>query len=76
MSRMQLTADVEAELWQRVKVAAGDEDKSLSEWIEEAIRHELERDNEEHMSISRASVPAFQRDWDSEEDAVYDELVG
>lgn len=76
MARVRLTADVEPELRRRVKIAAVNRDSSVSEWIEEAVRRELEREEAEGMSISHTSVPAFARDWNSDEDAAYDELAG
>lgn len=74
MSRVRLTADVEPELRRRVKIAAVREDRSVSEWVANAIRRELEREEQERDPFSRLSVPAFSRDWDSDEDRVYDEL--
>lgn len=53
-------------------------DRSVSEWIEGAVRRQLERERtqtSETVTVSRASVPAFARDWNSEDDAVYDELA-
>ena len=74
MSRVRLTADVEPELRRRVKIAAVREDRSVSEWVANAIRRELARGEQERDPFSRLSVPAFARDWDSDEDRVYDEL--
>jgi hypothetical protein len=42
MARVRLTADVDPELRRRVKIAAASVDKSISEWIEDVLRHELE----------------------------------
>jgi predicted transcriptional regulator len=75
MSRVRLSADVDAELRRRVRIAAASSDRSVSEWIEAAVRHELEREEDRTAPVSRASAPAFARDWDSDEDAVYDELA-
>jgi predicted transcriptional regulator len=75
MSRVRLSADVDAELRRRVRIAAASSDRSVGEWIEAAVRHELEREESQTPPISRASAPAFGRDWDSEEDSVYDELA-
>lgn len=76
MARVRLTADVDPDLRRRVKVAAASSERSVSEWVEEAVRRELEREETESASVSRASVPAFARDWGSEDDSVYDELAG
>lgn len=75
MSRVRLSADVDAELRRQVRIAAASSDRSVSEWIEAAVRHELEREEDQTASVSRASAPAFARDWDSEEDSVYDKLA-
>lgn len=75
ISRVRLSADVDAELRRQVRIAAASSDRSVSEWIEAAVRHELEREEVQTAPISRASAPAFGRDWDSEDDAVYDELA-
>lgn len=74
MARVRLSADVDSELWRRVKLAAVSSDKSVSEWIKEAVRCELEREEVESGDFSRASAPALVRDWGSEEDLAYDEL--
>jgi len=74
MVRVRLIADVEPELKRQVKIAAVSRDSSVSQFVEQAVRRELEREASESSWISAASVPAFRRDWDSDEDAVYDEL--
>lgn len=77
MARVRLAADVDADLRRRVKVAAASGDKTVGEWIEEAVLAALEREaRAEAAGVSRASVPAFARDWDSEDDADYDQLAG
>lgn len=76
MSRVRLTADVDPDLKHLVKISAERRASSVSDWVEEAIRRELEREEGEGAPISRLSAPAFARDWDSDEDAAYDELVG
>lgn len=72
VTRVRITADVDAELRRRVKIAAVRADRSVSGWVEEALTRELEREARETAAVSRVSVPAFARDWDSEDDAVYD----
>jgi hypothetical protein len=83
MERVRLSADVEPDLRRRVRIAAAKSDRKVSEWIAEAVRRELEREESEtkhqnptESSITQASVRSFERDWDSEDDAVYDELAG
>lgn len=74
MTRVRITADVDAELRRRVKIAAVRADRSVSDWVELALARELEREAREKAAVSRASVPAFARDWESEDDAVYDDI--
>ena len=85
MERVRLSADVEPELRRRVRVAAAKSDRKVSDWIAEAVSRELEREelqekldekleDQNGLSVSRASVRVFARDWDSEDDAVYDEI--
>jgi len=52
----------------------------VSDWISEAVKRELDREELENAqeasaSISYLSVQSFKRDWDSEDDAVYDQLA-
>jgi rRNA-processing protein FCF1 len=81
MERVRLSADVEPELRRRVRVAAAASDRKVSDWISDAVKRELEREEAEAKSraedahISQASLRAFERDWASEDDAVYDELA-
>jgi predicted transcriptional regulator len=74
VERVRLSADVEPELRRQVKIAAARSDCKVSDWIANAVRRELEREEAEGHAISRASVQAYGRDWDSWEDAIYDEV--
>lgn len=83
MERVRLSADVDPELRRRVRIAAARKDRKVSDWIAEAVRRELEREDLEAeqqgshtASVSQASVRSFERDWASEDDAVYDEFAG
>lgn len=86
MERVRLSADVDSELRRRVRIAAAKSDRKVSDWIADAVRKELERQEAEaraeveaqaeaEAQIPRASVRAFERDWASEDDAVYDEMA-
>ncbi len=80
MERVRLSADVEPELRRRVRVAAAASDRKVSDWISEAVKRELDREELENaqeasVSISYLSVQSFKRDWNSEDDAVYDQLA-
>ncbi|CAN5824921.1 hypothetical protein BH20CHL2_BH20CHL2_05020 [soil metagenome] len=56
MARMRLTADVEPELKRRGKIAAVNYERSVSQWVEEAVRRELDREEAEGRLIPRTSV--------------------
>lgn len=75
MARSPLTVDLDPALRRRVEIAARNRDTTIDEWIEEAVRRELAREEPGGDAFSRVSAPAFARDWDSEADAVYDELA-
>ncbi len=47
MVRVRLTADVDQELRRRVKLAGVVSGSLVSEWVERAVRRELEREEEE-----------------------------
>jgi predicted transcriptional regulator len=70
-----LTVEIEPDLGRRVEIAAQRRDTSIRQWIEDAVHRELEREEIDGDALSRISVPPFERDWTSDEDAVYDELA-
>lgn len=45
MERVRLSADVDPELRRQVKVAAAMSDRSISDWVEHAVRRELEQES-------------------------------
>lgn len=55
--RVRIAADVDAGLRRRVKVAAASTDRSVSEWIEGAVRNELERSEEAEYYPSEGEKP-------------------
>ncbi len=75
MAPSSLTIQLDSTLRRRVEIAARDRDTSVREWVEEAVRRELDREATNDDAITRISVPSFNRDWNSDEDAVYDELA-
>lgn len=75
MARVRLTAYIEPKLKRQVKIAAVNRDSSVSDFVEQVVRRELEREESESSWISAASVPSFRRDWDSDADAVYDRFA-
>lgn len=58
MARVRLMADVDPELRRRVKVAAASSDRTVSEWIEEAVRRELEHGEEREYYPAEGNKPA------------------
>lgn len=46
MARVTLAAEIDAKLRRRIEIAAASSDKSVSEWIEQALVHELARERE------------------------------
>lgn len=53
LARVRITADVAPELRRMVKIAAASTDRSVSEWIEEAVRHKLEREGQGYAGEQR-----------------------
>ena len=62
-----------------MKIAATERDMTMRDYVvrllegvaaEEASR----KDDGEAADLARVSAPVFARDWESEEDSVYDEL--
>lgn len=74
MARVRLTIEFEPELRRRVEDVAFSHETSVHEWIERVVRRELEREETEAGAVSQLSRPSFARDWESEEDSIYDEL--
>ncbi len=77
--RARLTIDVSPELRRQIKVAAAIRDLSVREFVEAALLRALteqgrSEDQVEQRAWSQLSAQSFARDWDSEEDAVYDQL--
>lgn len=77
--RVRLSIEVEPELHRRVKIAATERDMTIRDYVvrvlegvaaEEARR----KSNGESADLARVSAAAFARDWESEEDSVYDEI--
>ena len=74
MSDVRERIELDPVLRRKVEVAARVRDTSVQAWIEEAVRRELEREASRGEPFTRVSVPAFARDWDSDDDAVYDQI--
>ncbi len=71
MALERVTLDLDPVLKRRVERIARRQNRSVPEWITETLRRELEAQDAD--PFSRVSVPSFARDWESEDDAIYDE---
>jgi hypothetical protein len=75
-----LAIEIEPELRARVEAAATERGLSVRDYVVAVLRLALERHGENGTSgqaseWSQLSVPAFARDWESDADAVYDDLA-
>lgn len=83
--RICLSVEVEPDLHRRVEIAAAERDMKIEDFVvrvlEDVAGPERERhddgasDCEAGEELAHISAAAFARDWDSEEDSVYDELT-
>ncbi len=74
--RVRLSLEVEPELHRRVKIAATRRDMTIKDYVV-GLLEEASEAYEDGLTapVSRMSVPAFARDWESEEDSAYDRLA-
>ena len=75
-----LAIEIEPELSARVEAAAAERGLSARDYVAAVLRLALERpgdatESNQSKEWSRLSVPAFARDWESDADAVYDNLA-
>ncbi len=76
---MRLSIEVGSELHKKVKIAATERGMTMRDYVVgilEAVTAEESRSRGRggELDLDRLSLVAFARDWDSEEDSVYDEL--
>lgn len=71
--RARLSLDVDPQLRRRLKIVAAAHDQTLTEYVERTLRRAL-IEEEQKVDWSRLSAPAFDRDWNSDDDAIYDQL--
>jgi plasmid stability protein len=71
--RSRLSIDVDPDLRRRIKVAAASHDQSIRDYVEGLIREALAAEPDGDRSWSSLSARSFARDWNSEEDSVYDQ---
>jgi hypothetical protein len=75
-----LTIEIEPALRSRIEADAAKRGISLRDYVVAALSEALEHHRNEQLAEesgawSRLSVPAFSRDWESDADAVYDDLA-
>lgn len=73
---VRLSIDVEPELRKQIKVAATQCDQSIREFVLESVVRQLavlRSRGANDRAWSQLSAPSFARDWESDEDAVYDD---
>ena len=75
-----LSIEIETELRNRIEAAAIERDMSLRDYVAAALRDALDsqgvaRPSNQSDEWSRLSIPSFARDWESDADAIYDDLA-
>jgi hypothetical protein len=74
----QLVIDLNPELQRKIEAAAARRELAVPEFVIETVQRALEREPEEGddegAAWAQLSMRSFARDWDSEEDQVYDRL--
>ena len=79
-NELPLSIQIEIELRNRIEAAAVERDMSLRDYVAAALRDALDsqgvgRPSNDSDEWSRLSIPSFARGWESDADAIYDELV-
>lgn len=77
--RARLSIEIEPELRQKIKDAAEGKNLSVRDYVLTILQraldeHERTTTDEHDVAWTRLSAGAFARDWDSDEDRVYDRL--
>jgi hypothetical protein len=75
-----LSIKIEIELRNRIEAAAVRRGMSLRDYVAAALRDTLDnqgfaRPSDQSDEWSRLSIPSFARDWESDADAIYDDLA-
>jgi hypothetical protein len=78
--KAKLAIEIEPELRRRIESAAAARGETLRDYVVAALRDALENTgvpgpSDDTKEWSRLSEPSFARDWNSDADAVYDELA-
>lgn len=77
---LHLAIEIEPGLRKRIEAAAAERGISVKDYVVVALRQALDsngagRPGHDSSEWSRLSQPSFARDWDSDADAVYDDLA-
>ena len=77
--RVRLSIEVEPALHRRVKIAATERGMTIKDYVVTVLggvvaEESRRKGNGEDVDLGGLSAAAFRRDWESEEDAVYDGL--
>ena len=67
-----LSIEVDADLCRRLEAAAAQHDVTVQQYVLAAVEHTLEV--EDRKDWARLSEPSFDRDWNSQDDEVYDRI--
>jgi hypothetical protein len=72
--------EIESELRNRIEAAAAERGMSLRDYVAAALHDALDsqgiaRPSHQSDEWSRLSSPSFARDWESDADAIYDDLA-
>ena len=75
-----LAIAIEPDLRARIEAAAAEQGLSIRDYVAAVLRLAVERNGNDGTSgqareWTRLSAPAFARDWESDADAVYDDLT-
>jgi hypothetical protein len=77
--QLRLTIDIEPGLRKRVESAAAEQGMTVRDYVAAVLRATLdsqsERLTDSAVAWSRLSAPSFARDWESDADAIYDDLA-
>jgi hypothetical protein len=75
-----LAIEIEPQLRKRIEAAAAERDMSVRDYVVAALRQALdsygsERPQSQSADWSQLSVRSFARDWESDADAIYDDMA-
>ena len=76
--RTRLSIEIEPELRREIESAAAENALSLHDYVVAVLRRALDEEQDNALAVNRAwaqlSARSFARDWNSDEDRVYDHL--